>query len=690
MKKILAILLTMLLLISALAGCNNNTDSNNGGSNGQTEAPKQARQVAKTESHTAATAFAGGSGTESDPFQISEAGHLVLLHEMLEKEEKENNFDDTYVKGYYILTADISLNDTSDFESWSTNAPQYGWEPIGTGVSVNSFAGVLDGNGHKISGMFIDADSGNAQAYYGLFAEMGGTVKNLTVEQSYICVSGGQATVGTVAGSTSYSDQAVIENCQVSSEIRLYDHCEAGGIVGSASDSTVADCSYAGTLTQLDSADSFIGGICGTNGSIQGNANGIKDCTFTGTISGKGVSGGIVGSGSNVKNCVNQGSVSADRAGGIIGTVVTAGTNLEITAAQINVESCVNEGNVSGTSIASGIIGQVTADESEIATSVIGCENKGAVNCDKVAAGIIGNLSVQRSGKITVENCVNHSAISGAGKTGGVICELLGGASHQEGEVFISVCKNLGNITSEDQNSAGIVTYLLVMAAEVDLDLTLDGCVNEGVIKSTTFAGGILGFSNVRFNAETSAENMKLSDSTKLLLNQCSNAGSITTTSSNSMAGGIVGVLGLGYIPTKISNCTNTGTVSIDFTLTDEQITEAQGSDWTEYYQIGGGIVGRIGDALKLTTAEGVETSADNVNTAGGIIVISGCSSTGTVSAPDYSHILNKWEKPLYVNYLGGIVGQCSATDGYAFGVENCTYTGAERGLGDTEYPDFQ
>ena len=34
-------------------------------------------------------------------------------------------------------------------------------------------------------------------------------------------------------------------------------------------------------------------------------------------------------------------------------------------------------------------------------------------------------------------------------------------------------------------------------------------------------------------------------------------------------------------------------------------------------------------------------------------------------SAPDYSQILNKWEKPLYVNYLGGIVGQCSATDGY-------------------------
>ena len=110
--------------------------------------------------------------------------------------------------------------------------------------------------------------------------------------------------------------------------------------------------------------------------------------------------------------------------------------------------------------------------------------------------------------------------------------------------------------------------------------------------------------------------------------------------------------------------------------------------DWPEFYQIAGGILGRIGDGLKLTTGEGVETSADNVNTADGSIRISGCKSTGTISAPDYSVILNAKDQPLYVNYLGGIVGQCSGTDGYAFDVEGCTYSGAERGLGSAEYPD--
>ena len=691
MKKLLAILLVLMLLVSALAGCGNknNPDINHETTNNQTENTEQPREVAKVSYHKAAENFAGGSGTEDDPFQISEAGHLVLLHEMLKKEEQETNFDDTYVKGYYILTADISLNDTSDFENWSTKAPQYGWEPIGARLSANSFAGVLDGNGHKITGMFMDADSGNQQAYYGLFAKMGGTVKNLTVDQSYICVSGGCVTVGTIAGSTSYSDEAVIENCQVSSEIRLYNDCEAGGIVGSASSSKVSGCGYSGAITQLDSAVSYIGGICASNGSIQGNPNGITDCTFTGTISGKGTGGGIVGAGDNVKNCVNQGSVCADIAGGIIGTLVTAGTDLEIEVPQLLVENCINEGDVSGTSLAGGIIGQVMVDESDIATSVVNCENKGTVNCDEAVAGIIGKLAVQRTGILKVENCTNHTDISSKGKTGGIICEFLGGINHQEGEVYISGCKNLGDITSEDQNSAGVVTYLLLMGEEVDIKLTLDSCTNEGAVKSTTYAGGILGFSNVGFNAEVSAENMNFSDSTKVLLNQCNNAGSVTTTAYNSMAGGVVGVLGLGYVPVEIVDCTNSGAVAIDFTLTDKEIKDLQGAEWPELYQIGGGVVGRIGDALQLTTAEGVETSADNVNAANGNIIVSGCSSTGTVSAPDYSYILNKWGKPLFVNYLGGIVGQCSATDGYGFSVENCTYSGVDRGLGNAECSDI-
>ena len=686
MKKTLAILCVLMLLVSTFAGCGDNSTPDT--PNQQTEKNEKPREVANTERHTAAERFAGGSGTEADPFQISEAGHLVLLHEMLKKEEAETNFDDTYVKGYYILTADISLNDTSDYANWGTKAPQYGWEPIGAGLSLNAFAGVLDGNGHKITGMFIDADSGKKQAYYGLFAEMGGTVKNLTVEQSYICVSGGVAAVGTVAGSTDYSEHSAIENCDANAQIKIYGACEAGGIVGSASSSKVSGCSYAGSITQMDDAVSYIGGICGTSGSIQGNPNGIEGCSFTGTLSGKGNTGGIVGSGDNVKNCVNRGSVTGANVGGIMGLLMTAGTDLEIKVSQITVEDCSNEGTVNGTALAGGLIADVVVDESEIAVSVVNCENKGQVLCDEDAAGMIGELGIERTGAVKIENCVNHADITAKKKAGGVICNFSGGINHQEGKVTVTGCKNLGDIISEDQYSAGIITYLLIMGNEVDMDLTVNGCANEGSIRSTGFAGGILGFSNVGFNAGTSVESMQISEHTKISLHQCSNSGSVTVTSNNSMAGGIVGVLGLGYLPAQISDCTNTGNVAIDFTLTDQQIAENQGLDWTEFYQIGGGIVGRIGDAIKLTTAEGTETSDGNVNAKDAKIRITGCRSTGTVSAPDYAFILNKWEKPLFVNYLGGIVGQCSAAEGYAFAVEDCVFSGTDRGLGSLDCPD--
>lgn len=678
MKKILAILLVLTLAVSVLTGCGNKKTNNDDKQTENTENTEQPREVAQVSYHKAAEGFAGGSGTKEDPFQISEVGHLVFLNDMLKKEAEEVNFDKTYVEGHFILTADIIMNDTSDFANWSTTAPEYGWEPIG--VVGAYFGGVLDGNGHKITGMFMDADGVQTEAspdYYGLFAKLEGTVKNLTVEQSYLRVSGSTSYVGTIAGGTF---DAVIENCNADTSMELYTVSTAGGITGSGGQ--ITGCNFTGSITQLNDSFVHIGGISGDGGAV-------ADCTFSGTLSGKGHTGGIVGYGSNVKNCVNKGTVSGDTAGGISGRVYAAGTNQEIENPQRAIENCTNEGQVTGVTLAGGIVGWMGNDESDISMSVISCENKGTVICDESVAGIIGKLSVERSGMIKIQNCINYTDISGKGKTAGIVSDLTGAVLHQEGDVVIFGCKNLGSIVSEDMYSAGIVTYLMVMGDEIDLNLKIDNCSNEGSIQSTKYAGGILGFSNVGFNAEVSAEEMKISDDTHVTLQNCNNSGSVTTKTSNSMAGGIVGVLGLGYIPTDIKNCVNTGAVKIDFMLTDDQIKESQGANWTEFYQIGGGIVGRIGDALKLTTAEGVETSADNVNAKKANINIVGCSSTGTISAPDYSYILNQWEKPLYVNYLGGIVGQCSATDGYAFSVKDCTYSNVERGLGIPDYSDI-
>lgn len=673
-KRILAFILAASML-ACLTACGGDTTP-------QTD-PKESETVAQQstgDTLAAAADFAGGTGTASDPYQISEAGHLVLLHEKLKTAAVELDLQETYSTAYYVLTADIALNDTADFENWSSSAPKYNWEPIGTDATGHEFDGVLDGNGHCISGLYINAVAADADQAFGLFADMNGTVKNLNIDKAYIQVQGSSANVGAVAGCDRLD--AVIEACHVEATVEISGSGDVGGIIGNATGTTVTDCRFVGSITQMDEGASNIGGIAGSSGTITG-------CINQGTLTGCGYTGGIVGYADVVKGCKNMGNITGDTAGGIAGRLYAAGTGLEIENPNLGVDGCFNEAQVTGASMAGGIVGWMGNDEADISMSVENCENNGQISCDALAAGIVGKISVERAGLMKVADCVNNVNISGKGTTGGIIGELTGAVLHQSGTALISGCKNLGDIISEELYSGGILAYLLLMGEETDLQVTLEKCTNEGNVEAMTCAGGILGWSNVSFNAGVSAGSMDISENTSAALTDCQNSGAITTKTYNSFAGGIVGVLGLGNIPTQVTNCTNSGAVAVDFTLTDKQIAEMQGAQWTEYFQIAGGIVGRIGDGLKLTTAETEDRDPGNINSSNPVIKIEKCGSTGQITAPDYSTVLNSQGDPLFINYLGGIVGQCSATDGYAFHVDSCTYSGTQRGLGDVTFTDI-
>ena len=80
-----------------------------------------------------ATAFAGGTGTGSDPYQIADGAQLAYL-------ASEVNKGQTYENSYFVLTADIDL-------------ANHDWTPIGNSFSdalfdltdYRLFAGNLDG-----------------------------------------------------------------------------------------------------------------------------------------------------------------------------------------------------------------------------------------------------------------------------------------------------------------------------------------------------------------------------------------------------------------------------------------------------------------------------------------------------------------------------------------------------------------
>ena len=219
---------------------------------------------------TGTPALATGSGTETDPYQISTADGLKWFR------DKVNNAktpDETKI--CVELTEDIDLSGEE-------------WSPIGIGQGVYwgslSYSGTFDGKGHTIKNLSIDNSSAN---FVGLFGYvLGGTIRNLTVS-------------GSVKGSG-----------------------HTGGIAGGADGGTFENCANL-CVVQSDSTEG------GTTGGIIGFALNmdyvliVRDCYNVGSITGR-HAGGIIGQCSwheTISNCYNAGTVTGTaNAGAIIGS----------------------------------------------------------------------------------------------------------------------------------------------------------------------------------------------------------------------------------------------------------------------------------------------------------------------------------------------------------------------------------
>lgn len=195
--------------------------------------------------------------------------------------------------GFYNVT--IVLEKDIDMKCDSTNP----FTPIGTGTG---FAGTFDGNGHKISNLYVSTKN---QA--GLFAFVnGGTVKNLTVEGTVI--ENGSTTAGSVGvgGIVGYTTSTVtIENCV--SNVKITSGCEnTGGIVGYVnSPSVIRNCVNVGNI---DSSKVNSGGILGLGVSSAV----VYNCANFGKVSGTSYVGGIAGKTENdVTLCYNVGAITA-------------------------------------------------------------------------------------------------------------------------------------------------------------------------------------------------------------------------------------------------------------------------------------------------------------------------------------------------------------------------------------------
>lgn len=170
------------------------------------EDPTHGGAGAKWDGERAIT-FASGKGTKEDPYIINNGAQLYYL-------AKLTNANGKMTKGrYYRLGADIVLNDSVLDEDYELRGePANVWEPIGLDKN-NSFQGHLDGNNYFISGAYYVINN-NGTNYPGLFSYVdGGSIRNLSVLDSYIKGSYPGILVGMLAS----TDSALVSHCYVDS-----------------------------------------------------------------------------------------------------------------------------------------------------------------------------------------------------------------------------------------------------------------------------------------------------------------------------------------------------------------------------------------------------------------------------------------------------------------------------------------
>ena len=202
-----------------------------------------------------------------------------------------NNFNDITL----VLEKDIALSCNKD--DITTH-----FTPIG----INSpFKGTFDGNGHKISNLYVDR-AGRA----GLFASVyGASIKNLTVEGTVVGSSYNGTDLTGVGGIVGFStSQILIEKCV--SNVNVSSSCEnAGGICGYVNDvdSVIRNCVNIG---DIESGSDKTGGISGNPGTVY-------NCANFGAVSGKSNVAGIAGyTEKDVSLCYNAGKISISASDG--------------------------------------------------------------------------------------------------------------------------------------------------------------------------------------------------------------------------------------------------------------------------------------------------------------------------------------------------------------------------------------
>lgn len=603
--------------------------------------------------------------------------------------------------GTYALGKDIDASTTG---TWNSGA---GFTPIG------SFSGILDGDGHAISGLYINDAT---DTYVGLIGHMNsGTIRNLGLENvdinsgkggqrvaglaggmsggsitnSYVtgtvtgCLSSASSNVGGVAGFI--EDGGTITNSYSTAVVQGYAASNIGGLVGENSGGTIIDSYSSGAVTGSGTG-SHIGGLVGYDwvgwgydgsNELAGKISGSYSSGAV-TSSGSGsYAGGLVGydGGASISGSYSSGAVtnsgSSSYAGGLVGSfggkisdsyssgaVSDTGSGSYVGglvgyhSSYSSISGSYSSGAVISTgsgSYAGGFVGR-TDDANAITTSYWDSDSSGQQSGSGDGSSIAGLTKLSASDKDP------YSESSYSGFDFGTTWYMIDGSTRpflrSEYSTTITNAHQL-QLMAMDLSA----TYTL--AGNIDLsgfDMGRNGCfVAIGTSSTTVFSGSLDGngyaVNNLTLNGSTA-------DAVGLFgyIGQSGSVSNIGLYNANVTGGAnntYVGSLA-GYNAGSITNAYSTGKVSGGGTV--------------------GGLIGLNNGTVQTSYTTSEVTATGSSGTAGGLVgknegQISNVYSTGKVSGTAGST-------------LGGLVGNAGSGSSIANSYWDTTTSGQASGVG--------
>ena len=640
--------------------------------------------------------FNGGSGTESDPYQIKTANQLACF-------AKSVNEGTTYEGQFVKQTKNIKLNDNlNDQVTAGDLSGAKVW--ISAGYKNNNsqdtkpFMGTYNGNNKKISGLYITNDSNIAGNYRGLFGyTVNATIKDLTLSDVYLY--GPSGTAALIGGS---STSLILDNIATYGSANMGGY--SAGIVSSfTGDNTdnsllkIVNTTNNINITSPQSVSGFIHYVEGLRTTDEPNMI-LENDINNGNISfAPSIAGGIAGyinSKPNLKidNCHNTGNFTftGTNTGSQIGGIVGA------SGGKITITNSSNIGDWSGMDLISqsgGIFGTFTSVSDLYAENLYNSGDLLYVNAypeggaipsgrnQSYVAGLFGYAGTTNS--FILKNSYNTGKISGRLYYGAGLVGHAGKLTSNDGEsILMENCYNLGEIVGA-VGTGGLVGYFR-------------GTINKSYNKGTIInfggsrAGGLVGWGEAKiYNSYNEGNIIDTAEGGNQVAGLCPqdcyeiknsyNRGNITSYYSGVDIGGIQALSKSGG--TIIENVYNSGNI----TYLDQPKPSGASTNSPALFGIVSGQYFTTTNVYNL----GDITIHQN-NTGSNNSRISGISSYGVVTnAVNKGKVTIKINEPYSTNknlYLGGISSEGGSVNGFNAGVVSVDDSALDHSIYDEEF----